>query len=134
MSAVETYQPDNEAVVGEAPVIITASAANKVQQLINEENNVHLKLRVFITGGGCSGFQYGFAFEEDHNEDDMVIKKPTDIADSVTDGIKVLIDPMSLTYLMGATIDYKEDLEGERFIIHNPNAQTSCGCGSSFAV
>ncbi len=108
-----------------APVDFTDSAAEKVRELIQEEDNTALKLRVFIQGGGCSGFQYGFTFEEDQQGDDTAVEK---------DGVTLLIDPMSLQYLSGARIDYKEDLEGARFIINNPNASTTCGCGSSFSA
>lgn len=108
-----------------APVEFTDSAAEKVRELILEEDNSGLKLRVFIQGGGCSGFQYGFTFEEDQQGDDTAVEK---------DGVTLLIDPMSLQYLSGARIDYKEDLEGARFIINNPNASTTCGCGSSFSA
>jgi len=111
-------------------VTITGNAANKVWELIQEEDNLALKLRVFITGGGCSGFQYGFTFDEVQNEDDTVVSKQ-----AVGSGaVQLLIDPMSLQYLMGAEIDYKSDLSGEQFIIRNPNAKTTCGCGSSFAA
>ncbi len=108
-----------------APLIFTDSAANKVAELIAEEGNPDLKLRVFVTGGGCSGFQYGFTFDETINEDDSMLEK---------NGVKLLIDSMSYQYLVGAEIDYKEDLEGAQFVIKNPNAQTTCGCGSSFSV
>ena len=108
-----------------APVDFTDSAAAKVKELIEEEKNDELKLRVFIQGGGCSGFQYGFTFEEDRQNDDMAVEMG---------GVTLLIDPMSLQYLMGAKIDYKEDLEGARFVIQNPNAATTCGCGSSFSA
>lgn len=107
------------------PVDFTDSAAAKVRELIAEEDNTDLKLRVFIQGGGCSGFQYGFTFEEDQQGDDTAVEN---------DGVTLLIDPMSLQYLTGAKIDYKEDLEGARFIINNPNASTTCGCGSSFSA
>ncbi|WP_218814816.1 iron-sulfur cluster insertion protein ErpA [Rickettsiella endosymbiont of Dermanyssus gallinae] len=115
-------------------VTITENAANKVWELIQEEENLALKLRVFITGGGCSGFQYGFTFDEVLSEDDTVVSKTVagPAADSGT--VQLLIDPMSLTYLMGAEIDYKSDLSGEQFIIRNPNAKTTCGCGSSFSA
>ena len=93
--------------------------------MIDEEGNPELKLRVFVTGGGCSGFQYGFTFDETVNEDDSTLEK---------NGVKLLIDSMSYQYLVGAEIDYKEDLEGAQFVIKNPNAQTTCGCGSSFSV
>ncbi len=107
------------------PFIFSDSAASKVAQLIDEEGNPDLKLRVFVTGGGCSGFQYGFTFDETVNEDDSMLEK---------NGVKLLIDSMSYQYLVGAEIDYKEDLEGAQFVIKNPNAQTTCGCGSSFSV
>jgi iron-sulfur cluster insertion protein len=107
-----------------APVDFTDSAAAKVKELIEDEDNDALKLRVFIQGGGCSGFQYGFTFEEDQQGDDTTVENG---------GVTLLIDPMSLQYLMGAKIDYKEDLEGARFVINNPNATTTCGCGSSFS-
>jgi iron-sulfur cluster insertion protein len=107
------------------PVEFTDSAADKVRELIEEEENTDLKLRVFIQGGGCSGFQYGFTFEEEQQGDDTAVEKA---------GVTLLIDPMSMQYLMGARIDYKEDLEGARFIINNPNASTTCGCGSSFSA
>jgi iron-sulfur cluster insertion protein len=109
----------------EDPLLFTDSAANKVKQLIDEEGNTDLKLRVFVSGGGCSGFQYGFTFDEVANEDDTVLSK---------NGVQLLIDPMSFQYLVGAEIDYKEDLEGAQFVIKNPNATTTCGCGSSFSV
>lgn len=108
-----------------APLVFTDSAAAKVKELIMEENNTELKLRVFVQGGGCSGFQYGFTFDEVINDDDTALDK---------DGVQLLIDPMSLQYLMGAEIDYKEDLEGAQFVIRNPNATSTCGCGSSFSV
>jgi len=107
------------------PLVFTDSAAAKVRQLIDEEGNPELKLRVFVTGGGCSGFQYGFAFEEAQNEDDTVMQK---------NGVTLLIDPMSYQYLVGAEIDYQEGLEGAQFVIKNPNASRTCGCGSSFSV
>lgn len=107
------------------PIIFTDSAAAKVRQLIDEEGNEALKLRVFITGGGCSGFQYGFTFDENEQEGDTRMDKG---------GVTLLIDPMSIQYLTGATIDYSEGLEGAQFVIRNPNATTTCGCGSSFSV
>lgn len=106
-----------------ASIKITDSAANKVQELIDEEGNPNLKLRAFVTGGGCSGLQYGFTFDEEANSDDIKITK---------NNIMLVVDPMSHLYLAGATIDYVEDLEGARFVIHNPQAKTTCGCGSSF--
>jgi iron-sulfur cluster insertion protein len=107
------------------PLEFTDSAAAKVAELIAEEGNSKLKLRVFISGGGCSGFQYGFTFDEHEQEGDTVIEKAS---------VALLVDPMSVQYLMGAEIDYKEDLQGASFIIRNPNAATTCGCGSSFSV
>jgi len=108
-----------------APVIFTDSAASKVKDLIIEEGNADLKLRVFVSGGGCSGFQYGFTFDEVKNDDDTVLEK---------DGVMLLIDPMSYQYLVGAEIDYTEGLEGSQFVIRNPNATSTCGCGSSFSA
>jgi len=107
------------------PINFTDNAVNKVKQLIEEEGTPDLKLRVFVSGGGCSGFQYGFTFEETENEDDTKVVK-----DSVT----LLIDPMSLQYLTGAEIDYQDNVQGSQFVIKNPNATTTCGCGSSFSV
>jgi len=108
-----------------APLDFTDSAVAKVKELIDEERNPDLKLRVYVQGGGCSGFQYGFTFDEEQHDDDTAVEKG---------GVTLLIDPMSFQYLMGAKIDYKEDLEGARFIINNPNAVTTCGCGSSFSA
>ena len=108
-----------------SPLVFTDSAANKVKELIIEEGTPDLKLRVFVNGGGCSGFQYGFTFDEILNDDDTVMEK---------DGVKLLIDPMSYQYLVGAEIDYTEGLEGSQFVIRNPNATSTCGCGSSFSV
>ena len=108
-----------------APLNFTDSAANKVKELIAEEGNAELKLRVFVTGGGCSGFQYGFTFDEVQNDDDTVMVK---------NGVTLLIDSMSMQYMMGAEIDYTEGLEGAQFVIRNPNAVSTCGCGSSFSV
>jgi iron-sulfur cluster insertion protein len=105
--------------------VITASAARKVHNLVEEEANPELKLRVFVTGGGCSGFQYGFTFDELAAEDDTVIEK---------DGIAVLVDPLSYQYLSGAEVDYEEGLQGSKFVIRNPNASSTCGCGSSFSI
>lgn len=107
------------------PIIFTDNAANKVAELIAEEGNPDLKLRVFVQGGGCAGFQYGFTFEESAADDDATMMK---------NGVSLLIDPISYQYLVGAEIDYKEDLRGAQFVIRNPNAITTCGCGSSFAV
>jgi iron-sulfur cluster insertion protein len=108
-----------------APLIFTDSAVAKVKDLIAEEGNPELKLRVFVQGGGCSGFQYGFTFDEETNEDDTVVNK---------EGVKLLIDAMSYQYLVGAEIDYKEDVQGSQFVIKNPNATSTCGCGSSFSA
>jgi len=107
------------------PLVFTEGAAAKVKQLIDDEENDALMLRVFISGGGCSGFQYGFTFDEGVTEGDTVVEKA---------GVRLLIDPMSIQYLTGAEIDYSEGLEGAQFVIRNPNAQTTCGCGSSFSV
>lgn len=131
------------------PILFSTSAAQKVWELIEEEGNPQLMLRVYITGGGCSGFQYGFTFDEIVNPDDTVIEKiihkkaandeqdeEDDDGDEGSSGItvKLLVDPMSFQYLVGAEIDYKSDLNGEQFIIRNPNAKTTCGCGSSFSA
>jgi len=105
-------------------LVFTDAAAAKVKDLLEEEGNPALCLRVFVQGGGCSGFQYGFTFDETVNEDDTTIVK---------NGVQLLVDPMSFQYLVGAEIDYKDDLEGAQFVIRNPNATTTCGCGSSFA-
>jgi iron-sulfur cluster insertion protein len=107
------------------PIIFTEEAANKVAELIAEENNPNLKLRVYIEGGGCSGLQYGFKLDEHSQEEDQK---------TITKGVILLIDPRSFKYLSGATIDFLDDLEGERFTIQNPNAKNTCGCGSSFDV
>jgi iron-sulfur cluster insertion protein len=109
----------------EAPLVFTAAAAAKVAALIEEEGNPSLMLRVYIQGGGCSGFQYGFTFDESLQDGDTEVE---------TDGVKLLIDPMSMQYLTGAEIDYTEGLQGAQFVIRNPNASTTCGCGSSFSV
>ena len=114
------------------PIVMTENAANKIGELITEEGNFQLKLRVFITGGGCSGFQYGFSFEEAMNEDDTLIIQKN--GKDQKREVQLLIDPISLGYLTGAEIDYKSDLTGEQFIIRNPNAKTTCGCGSSFGI
>jgi iron-sulfur cluster insertion protein len=106
------------------PLVFTEAAAVKVKTLIDEEGNPELKLRVFVQGGGCSGFQYGFTFDEETAEDDTVLQKG---------GVTLLVDAMSLQYLMGAEIDYKDDLDGAQFVIKNPNASSTCGCGSSFS-
>lgn len=107
------------------PLIFTDAAANKVKNLVADEDNSALKLRVYITGGGCSGFQYGFTFDEKVNDGDLTVEK---------NGVSLVVDPMSLQYLIGGTVDYTEGLEGSRFIVNNPNASTTCGCGSSFSI
>ena len=117
MNTAETFTP--------TPLIFTDAAAEKVRGLIEEEGNDDLKLRVFVTGGGCSGFQYGFTFDESVNEDDTCIEK---------DGATLLVDSMSYQYLVGAEVDYQEGLQGAQFVIKNPNASTTCGCGSSFSI
>ena len=120
-----------------APLIFTLNAAAKVRELILEEGNFNLKLRVYVTGGGCSGFQYGFTFDETVNDDDTVVTKEIDEEEGEGEGghaVQLLVDPMSFQYLVGAEIDYKEDIEGSQFIIRNPNAKTTCGCGSSFSA
>ncbi|HEX6549853.1 MAG TPA: iron-sulfur cluster insertion protein ErpA [Gammaproteobacteria bacterium] len=108
-----------------APLIFTSAAARKVKQLIEEEANPALKLRVFVSGGGCSGFQYGFTFDENTEDGDTCVEN---------EGVMLLVDPMSFQYLAGAEIDYSEGLEGAQFVIRNPNATTTCGCGSSFSA
>ena len=117
MSVAEAFDPN--------AITLSARAADKVRELHSEEANHDLKLRVFITGGGCSGFQYGFSFDEDSADDDTTIER---------DGVVVLVDPMSFPYLAGSEVDYSEGLEGSRFIVNNPNATTTCGCGASFSV
>ncbi len=107
------------------PINFTDAAVEKVRELMQEEGNPALKLRVFVQGGGCSGFQYGFQFDEEQNEDDTEMTKG---------GVTLLVDSMSIQYLVGATIDFKDDLSGAQFVIDNPNAVTTCGCGSSFSV
>lgn len=107
------------------PIEFTEQAASKVGKLISEEENPNLKLRVYVTGGGCSGFQYGFTFDEKKNPGDMEVEK---------DGVTLLVDPMSLQYLMGGVVSYEEGLQGSRFFLDNPNATTTCGCGSSFTI
>ncbi|MCI5763689.1 iron-sulfur cluster insertion protein ErpA [Actinobacillus porcinus] len=107
------------------PLNFTDAAANKVKALITEEENSNLKLRVYITGGGCSGFQYGFTFDEKVNDGDLTVENA---------GVNLVVDPMSLQYLIGATVDYTEGLEGSRFVVQNPNASSTCGCGSSFSI
>lgn len=117
MSVAESFNPTS--------INLSARAVRKIQQLVAEEENQELKLRVYITGGGCSGFQYGFSFEEQAAEDDAAIQR---------DGVTLLVDPMSFQYLAGSEVDYTEGLEGSRFIVNNPNAVTTCGCGASFSI
>ena len=117
MSVAESFNPTS--------INLSARAVRKVRELVAEEENQALKLRVYITGGGCSGFQYGFSFEEAAADDDAAIEK---------DGVTVLVDPMSFQYLVGSEVDYTEGLEGSRFVVNNPNAATTCGCGSSFSI
>jgi iron-sulfur cluster insertion protein len=124
-AAVQTSNLQADAPPSNDPLVFTEAAAAKVADLIAEEGNPELKLRVFVQGGGCSGFQYGFTFDEATNDDDMTLEK---------NGVKLLIDSMSFQYLVGAEIDYKEDIQGSQFVIRNPNATTTCGCGSSFSV
>lgn len=104
-------------------LILTENAVSKIKELLAEENDPSLKLRIFVQGGGCSGMSYGFTFDESQNEDDFVVSEST---------VELLVDSMSMQYLTGAKVDYKEELMGAQFVIDNPNAQTSCGCGSSF--
>lgn len=124
MNAVSTSIPEDLAPPG-APLLLTGNAARKVSELIAEEGNPELKLRIYVSGGGCSGMQYGFSFEETVADEDTTV---------MTDGVTLMVDPASLQYLMGAEIDYQEGLEGSRFVIKNPNASASCSCGSSFSV
>ncbi|TNE73120.1 MAG: iron-sulfur cluster insertion protein ErpA [Gammaproteobacteria bacterium] len=107
------------------PLFFSDSAVAKVRELIEDEGNPDLMLRVFVTGGGCSGFQYGFSFDEELDEEDTVIER---------DGVKLLVDPMSYQYLVGATVEYQEGLQGSQFVVQNPNASSTCGCGSSFSI
>jgi iron-sulfur cluster insertion protein len=117
MSVVQSHIP--------SPLIFTDAAATKVKNLIEEEENPALKLRVYVTGGGCSGFQYGFSFDEELADDDTVIENM---------GVNLVVDPMSYQYLVGSTVDYSEGLKGAQFTVNNPNATTTCGCGSSFTI
>ncbi|HEY7773317.1 MAG TPA: iron-sulfur cluster insertion protein ErpA [Marinagarivorans sp.] len=117
MSSAQSYTP--------TPIQVTANAINKVRSLVEEEENPNLVLRVYVTGGGCSGFQYGFSFDEELDEEDTLIEK---------DGVRVVVDPMSYPYLVGARVDYQEGLQGSRFTVENPNASSTCGCGASFSV
>ncbi|WP_201443396.1 iron-sulfur cluster insertion protein ErpA [Marinobacter nitratireducens] len=107
------------------PLFFSDSAVAKVRELIEDEGNPDLMLRVFVTGGGCSGFQYGFSFDEELDDEDTVIER---------DGVKLLVDPMSYQYLVGATVEYQEGLQGSQFVVQNPNASSTCGCGSSFSI
>ncbi|HSR65006.1 MAG TPA: iron-sulfur cluster insertion protein ErpA [Xanthomonadaceae bacterium] len=122
-STTDASAPDYQSL--QRPLDFTAAAARKVRELVAEEGNAALKLRVYIQGGGCSGFQYGFEFDEQQGEDDLAVE---------TDGVTLLVDPLSLQYLMGAEVDYSESLHGAQFVIRNPNAKSTCGCGSSFTV
>jgi iron-sulfur cluster insertion protein len=123
LSPIESSAPDYQTL--DRPLQFTSAAAAKVRELIAEEGNPDLKLRVYIQGGGCSGFQYGFEFDEQQGDDDLAVQ---------TDGVTLLVDPLSLQYLMGAEVDYTESLHGAQFVIRNPNAKTTCGCGSSFSA
>lgn len=126
MSDTATMEATAEsAVPDQAPIIFTTNAAGKVSEMLVEEGDANMKLRVYVTGGGCSGFQYSFAFDDQVAEDDLALEK---------EGVTLLVDAMSYQYLVGATIDYQEGLEGARFVITNPNATATCGCGSSFSV
>ncbi len=107
------------------PIIFTQAASAKAKALITEEENSELKLRVYVTGGGCSGFQYGFTFDEKQAEDDLIIER---------EGVSLVVDALSFQYLVGSKVDYREDLDGSRFVVENPNATTTCGCGSSFSI
>lgn len=108
-----------------APLFFSDSAVSKVKELIEEEGNSDLRLRVFVTGGGCSGFEYGFSFDDSQEEEDTVVER---------DGVRLLVDPMSYQYLVGSTIEYQEGLQGSQFLVQNPNAKSTCGCGSSFTI
>ncbi len=123
ITALPSLTPDPPSI--DRPMQFTAAAAAKVRELVAEEGNDALKLRVYIQGGGCSGFQYGFEFDEEQGDDDIALQ---------TDGATLLVDPLSLQYLMGAEVDYTESLHGAQFVIRNPNAKTTCGCGSSFSM
>ena len=125
LASQEVAQPVQDLAEPPTPLVFTDSAAAKVADLIAEEGNPELKLRVFVQGGGCSGFQYGFTFDDAVNEDDTLFEK---------NGVTLLVDSMSFQYLVGAEIDYKEDINGSQFVIKNPNATTTCGCGSSFSA
>jgi len=125
----------SEALMTPEPLTVSEAAASKVWDLIKEEGNNNLKLRVYVTGGGCSGLQYGFTFDETIQADDSVVSKTlSSVVEEPLPLVQVLVDSLSLQYLNGAEIDYKNDIEGEQFIIRNPNAKTTCGCGSSFTA
>ncbi|MBC6427934.1 MAG: iron-sulfur cluster insertion protein ErpA [Cellvibrionales bacterium] len=119
MAQAEVFDPNA------APLTLTENAVRRVRALVDDEGNPNLKLRAFVTGGGCSGFQYGFTFDEAAGEEDTLVEK---------DGVGLLVDPLSFQYLVGAAVDYQEGLEGARFVVHNPNASTTCGCGASFSI
>lgn len=115
-------------------ITCTDSAAKRIGELMVEEGNYNLKLRIYITGGGCSGFQYGFAFDENTREDDEIVEKEVPINEAETLNVKLLVDSLSLMYLTGAQVDYVENLQGAHFTVKNPNAETTCSCGSSFSL
>ncbi|MBT8126200.1 MAG: iron-sulfur cluster insertion protein ErpA [Gammaproteobacteria bacterium] len=125
MSINVSFTPMQPKTAGTPAIGFTDAAANKLKSLISEENNPNIKLRVFVSGGGCSGFQYGFEFDESVNDDDIKVEK---------NGVMMVIDTMSAQYIAGATVDYQEGLEGSRFVIDNPNATSTCGCGASFSI
>ena len=125
MSIQVSFTPMQPKVVTDAAIEFTDAAATRLKALIEEEKNDNLKLRVFVNGGGCSGFQYGFEFDENVNDDDIKVEKM---------GVTLLVDATSARYLAGATVDYEEGLEGSRFVINNPNATSTCGCGASFSI
>lgn len=125
MSINVSFTPMQPKTAGTPAIGFTDAAANKLKSLISEENNPNLKLRVFVSGGGCSGFQYGFEFDENVSDDDIKVEK---------NGVMMVIDTMSAQYVAGATVDYQEGLEGSRFVIDNPNATSTCGCGASFSI
>lgn len=117
MSVVETVTPE--------PIVFTDNAARRVKDLVADEGDENLKLRVYVTGGGCSGFQYGFTFDDQVAEDDTVVGKG---------GVSMVVDALSYQYLVGAEVDFEEGLQGSRFLVRNPNAKSTCGCGSSFSI
>ena len=116
---------DTPTIVNPISMRFTDAAARKVKALISEEENDNLRLRVFVTGGGCSGFEYGFTFDEDTEDDDTTISNQ---------GVELVVDSLSYQYLVGSEVDFREDLQGSRFVVTNPNAETTCGCGNSFAI